>query len=123
MIVLKSIGAVIVGFMAIVILVLTTTPLFVRLILKDPSRPPTAAYLTVNLLLGFAFAVVGGWIAAHLAPAGPFWHAGALAVGVLVLGVATAAQGGAVRAGQPQWYAWTLPFVGAGGALIGGLWS
>ena len=121
MIVLKSIGAVIVGFMAIVVLVLTTTPLFVRLMLKDPSRPPTAAYLTVNLLMGFAFAVVGGWIAAHLAPAGALWHAIALAVGVLVLGVATAAQGGAVRAGQPQWYAWTLPFIGATGAVLGGL--
>jgi hypothetical protein len=121
MIVLKSIGAVIVGFMAIVVLVLTTTPLFVRLILKDPSRPPTAAYLTVNLLLGFAFAVVGGWIASHLAPAGPLWHAIALAVGVLVLGIATAAQGGAVRAGQPQWYAWILPFIGATGAVLGGL--
>ena len=121
MIVLKSIGAVIVGFMAIVVLVLTTTPLIVRLILKDPSRPPTAAYLTVNLLLGFAFAVVGGWIAAHLAPSGSLWHAIALAVGVLVLGVATAAQGGAVRAGQPQWYAWMLPFIGATGAVIGGL--
>jgi hypothetical protein len=122
MIVFKSIGAVIVGFMAIVVLVLTTTPLVVRLMLKDPSQPPTAAYLTVNLLLGFAFAVVGGWIAAHLAPVVPFWHAVALAVGVLVLGVATAAQGGAVRAGQPQWYAWMLPFIGATGAVFGGLW-
>lgn len=121
MIVLKSVGAVIVGFMAIVVLVLTTTPLFVRLLLKNPSRPPTAPYLTVNLLMGFVFAVVGGWIAAHLAPAGPLWHAIALAAGVLVLGVATAAQGGAVRAGQPQWYAWTLPFIGATGALLGGL--
>jgi hypothetical protein len=34
--------------------------------------------------------------------------------------VTTAAQGGAARAGQPVWYGWVLPFVGAGGALLGG---
>src|SRR5262245_35166543 len=121
MIVLKSIGAVIVGFMTIVVLVLTPTPVFVRLLLKDPSRQPTPAYLTVNLIMGFLFAAAGGWIAAHLAPAGPMWHTMVLAAVVLLIGVATAAQGGAVRAGQPQWYAWILPFVGAGGAVIGGI--
>ena len=122
MIVLKSLGAVSVGFLAMVVLILTTTPLFVRLLLKDPSQKPTAAYLIVNLLTGFAFAGVGGWIVAHLAPAAPAWHVAGLAAIVLALGLATAAQGGAVRAGQPQWYAWMLPFIGAGGVLLGGWW-
>lgn len=122
MIVLKSLGAVIVGFFAMVVLILTTTPLVVRLLLKDPSQQPNAAYLTVNLLTGFVFAGVGGWIVAHLAPAAPHWHAVGLAGLVLLLGIATAAQGGAARAGQPQWYAWTLPFVGAAGVMLGGLW-
>ncbi len=122
MIILKSLGAVGVGFLAMVVLILTTTPLFVRLLLKDPSQQPTAAYLVVNLLTGFAFAGVGGWIVSHLAPVAPQWHVAGLAAIVLALGLATAAQGGAVRAGQPQWYAWTLPFVGAAGAMLGGLW-
>jgi hypothetical protein len=122
MIVLKSLGAVGVGFMTMVVLILVSTPLFVRLVRADPAQPPTPAYLTVNLLTGFGCAVLGGWIAAHLAPAAPHWHAGGLAAIVLVLGVGTAAQGGAVRAGQPQWYAWTLPFIGAGGVLLGGWW-
>lgn len=122
MIVLKSLGAVGVAFFAMVVLILVSTPLFVRLLHQDPAQRPTAGYLTVNLLAGFVFAGVGGWIAAHLAPVAPFGHAIGLAVIVLVLGIATAAQGGAVRAGQPQWYAWMLPFIGAGGALLGGLW-
>jgi len=122
MIILKSLGAVGVGFLAMVVLILTTTPLFVRLLLKDPSQQPTAVYLVVNLLTGLAFAGVGGRIVSHLAPVAPQWHVAGLAAIVLALGLATAAQGGAVRAGQPQWYAWTLPFVGAAGAMLGGLW-
>ena len=123
MIVLKSLGAVSVGFMTMVVLILVSTPLFVRLMHADnPGQPLTPAYLTVNLLTGFACAGLGGWIAAHLAPAAPLGHAIGLAAIVLGLGVATAAQGGAVRAGQPQWYAWMLPFVGAAGALLGGWW-
>ncbi len=122
MIVLKSLGAVMVGFMVMVVLILATTPLFVRLLLKDPSQRPTPPYLAVNLLTGFAFAGLGGWIVARLAPAAPHWHAVGLAAIVLVLGLATAAQGGAVRAGQPQWYAWILPFIGAGGVVLGGFW-
>jgi hypothetical protein len=122
MVVLKSLGAVGAGFMTMVVLILVSTPLFVRLMHVDPAQPPTPPYLTVNLLTGFAFAGLGGWIAAHLAPAAPHWHAVGLATIVLVLGIGTAAQGGAGRAGQPQWYAWTLPFIGAGGALLGGWW-
>ena len=117
---LKSFGAVFAGFTAMVMLVLVGTPVIAKLLLADPAQPLTPSYLRMNLLSGFVFAAVGGWIAAHLAPNGPLWHAAAMALVVLVLGIATAAQGGAVRAGQPQWYAWTLPFVGASGALLGG---
>ncbi len=118
---LESFSAVFAGFTTMVVLVLIGTPVITKLLLSDPAQPLTPAYLRVNLLAGFLFAGVGGWIAAHLAPSGPLWHAGAVALVVLGLGIATAAQGGAIRAGQPQWYAWILPFVGAGGALLGGL--
>jgi len=117
---LQSVGAVFAGFVVMVVLVLGGTPVLAKLLLPDPSQRPTPAYLTVNLLSGFVFAACGGWIAAHLAPYAPTWHGGALAVLVLLLGVMTAAQGGAARAGQPHWYAWMLPFVGAAGALLGG---
>jgi hypothetical protein len=117
--VVRSAGAVAVGFLATVVLILASAPLVSRLMPSTQTRP-TPAYLTGNLLTGFLFAGCGGWIAAHLAPGAPRWHAGALAGIILLLGVTTAAQGGAVRAGQPQWYAWMLPFIGAAGALLGG---
>jgi hypothetical protein len=116
---LKSVGAVALGFLTTVILILVSSPLVSRLLPAGETRP-TPAYLTGNLLTGFCFAGAGGWVAAHLAPGAPHWHAGVLAGIILLLGVTTAAQGGAVRAGQPQWYAWVLPFVGAAGAVLGG---
>jgi hypothetical protein len=120
--VLRSIAAVVAGFLALVVLILASTPILVRLLLPEPGQRPTAAYLIANLLTGFAFAAVGGWVAARLAPRAPVVHAGAMAAIVLGVGVVTAAQGGAARSGQPTWYAWTLPFVGAAGVLLGGTW-
>jgi hypothetical protein len=119
---LRSLVAVFAGFLAIVVLVLASAPLTARLLPASAvSAPrPTIAYLVVNLVSGFLCAAAGGWIAGHLAASHPQWHAAGLAALVLGLGVTTAAQGGAARAGQPSWYVWTLPFVGAGGVLLGG---
>ena len=119
---IRSLGGIILGFFTIVILVLVTTPVAVKLLLKDPASRPTAPYLAVNLLFGLVSAAAGGWVAAHVAGRAPLVHAGILGGMILLLGLWTAAQGGAVRSGQPQWYAWTLPFVGAAGALAGGWW-
>jgi hypothetical protein len=118
----RSVGGIILGFFTIVILVLVTTPVAVRLFLKDPSQRPTAPYLAVNLLFGLVSAAAGGWVAAHVAGRAPLVHACILGGLILALGLWTAAQGGAVRSGQPIWYAWTLPFVGAAGAVVGGAW-
>jgi hypothetical protein len=117
---IRSVLAVFAGFLAIVVLVLASAPVIAKLLLPATAARPTRSYLVANLLTGFAFAGVGGWIAAHLAGSGPHWHAVALATLVLALGITTAAQGGAARAGQPVWYGWLLPFVGAAGALLGG---
>ena len=118
----RSLGGIILGFFTIVVLVLVTTPVAVKLLLKDPAGRPTAPYLVVNLLFGLLAAAAGGWVAAHLAGRAPLVHAGVLGGIILALGLWTAAQGGAARAGQPTWYAWTLPFVGAAGAVIGATW-
>jgi hypothetical protein len=117
---LRSLAAVFAGFLAIVILVLGSAPVTARLLSTETTPRPTSAYLAVNLVSGFLCAGAGGWLAGHIAAAHPQWHAAALAALVLGLGVMTAAQGGAARAGQPSWYVWTLPFVGAAGALLGG---
>jgi hypothetical protein len=119
---LRSLVAVFAGFMAIVVLVLASAPLTGHLLPANATsapRPPIA-YLAVNLVSGFLCSGAGGWITGQLAASHPQWHAAGLAAVVLVLGVMTAAQGGAARAGQPSWYVWTLPFVGAGGVLLGG---
>lgn len=116
----RSVVAVFAGFLAIVVLVLASAPVIAKLLLPATAARPTGGYLVANLLTGFAFAGVGGWIAAHIAASGPHWHAVVLAALVLALGIMTAAQGGAARAGQPPWYGWVLPFVGAAGALLGG---
>ena len=119
---LRSLVAVFAGFLAIVVLVLASAPLAARLLPATalPAPRPPIAYLAVNLVSGFLCAGAGGWITGHLAASHPQWHAAGLAALVLALGVTTAAQGGAARAGQPSWYVWTLPFVGAGGVLLGG---
>lgn len=119
---LRSVAGIILGFFTLVVLVLVSTPVAVKLLLKDPSGRPTAPYLLVNLLFGLASAAVGGWVAAHVAGRAPLVHDGVLGGVILALGLWTAYQGGAVRAGQPIWYAWALPFVGAAGALLGGAW-
>lgn len=119
---IRSLGGVILGFFTIVVLVLVTTPIAVKLLLKDPAGRPTAPYLVANLLFGFLSAVAGGWVAGAVAGRAPLVHAGILGGLILALGLLTAAQGGAARAGQPAWYGWTLPFVGAAGAFIGGTW-
>ena len=119
---IRSLGGIILGFFTVVVLVLVTTPVAVKLLLKDPAGRPTAPYLVVNLLFGLLAAAAGGWVAAHVAGRAPLVHAGILGGIILALGLWTAAQGGAARAGQPTWYAWTLPFVGAAGAVVGGAW-
>jgi hypothetical protein len=120
--VLRSLAAVVAGFLVLVVLILGSTPILVRILLPEPGQRPSAAYLIANLLTGFAFAGVGGWVAAHLAPRAPVVHGGVMAAIVLAVGVLTAAQGGAARSGQPPWYAWALPFVGAAGVMIGATW-
>ena len=119
---IRSLGGIILGFFTIVVLVLVTTPIAVKLLLKDPAGRPTGPYLAANLIFGMLSAAAGGWVAAHVAGRAPLVHAGILGGLILALGLWTAAQGGAARAGQPQWYGWTLPFVGAVGAVLGGSW-
>lgn len=119
---IRSLGGIILGFFTIVVLVLVTTPIAVKLLLKDPAGRPTGPYLVANLLFGLVSAAAGGWVAAHVAGHAPVVHASVLGGLILALGLWTAAQGGAARAGQPLWYGWTLPFVGAAGAVVGGAW-
>jgi hypothetical protein len=106
---------------------------------KD-SYEVTPAWIGYALLLSFVAAAVGGFVAVWLAGRPDARAAVALAGVVFLLAVGSAvvqlgrdrpeakpaeiAREGmmerASKAVQPTWYAFTLPFLGAAGALLGG---
>ena len=119
---MRSVLAVIVGFAAMAIAVIVATVVSMRL-LYPRAEPgllpaPTAAWLAVNFAYSLGAAVLGGWLAAYLAPRAPFAHAVALAV----VTVAMALPGilGDGSPGQANWYPPVMAAVAVGGILLGG---
>lgn len=87
---------------------------------EAPTFKPPTAYILINLVCGLLAAMLGGFVAARLAPAAPRKHAAVLGAMVLVFGILYAVSG---RNGpQPMWYLTALPVVGAAGVMLGGLW-
>jgi hypothetical protein len=114
---MKSVAAVFAGFVCMSLLVIAATAAAGALLLQGSS--PTGPYVVVNLLYSTAFAAVGGYLTAHLAPRRPRSHVAALALLVALMGAASAA-GSAPSAGQPGWYGWTVGVLGVAGILVGG---
>jgi xanthine/uracil permease len=124
----RAVLAVVVGFVVIVLGVMLADALAsVVLGLAFESRnPPVAppAFLVYSLAMGFLAAVLGGYVAAVIARG--FGRAVVVLAGLLlVLGLATAVAGalGVGDPGQgqePPWFAFTLPFLGCAGVLLGG---
>lgn len=118
----RSIVAVVAGYAAMAILVMT---LFAVLAAMDPDRfgaetaqaPGTGATL---LILGFgcAAAWAGGRLTARIAPRKPWTHVLWLAGLVGLLSVASMAAG--TGRGAPVWYQAGLLVVGVAGVLLGG---
>ncbi|MFN2316920.1 MAG: hypothetical protein ABR551_01860 [Gemmatimonadales bacterium] len=123
---LRSVGAVLAGFVAATIVVVLSTALAVALMLP-PAGPgmmpePTGPYLAVNLFCGLLAAIFGGWLAARLARRAPLGHAMAVGTIMLVLGLAAAAMESDGSSGsQPGWYLYALPLLGWIGASLGGV--
>ncbi len=113
--VLRSILAILAGFvtMAIVVMVLT---LIAVSAMHLKSGHPTPGYLAVNIFYSFAAAALGGYVTARLAPSSPFKHAYILAAIMLVAGAASYMQ---YRGTQPFWYQVTITFLAPAAALIG----
>ena len=121
---LRSIGAVLAGFIAIVVThtgtdaVLHATDVFPPMgqAMSDGLWALASAYRIV-------FSVAGCWLAARLAPGRPMAHA--LALGAIGVAVSTAGAAGAWNKGPgfgPHWYpllliAVSLPCAWAGGTL------
>jgi hypothetical protein len=117
----RSIGAVVAGFVMVVVLSLGTDMLLVMAGIFPPFDQPS---LMTNRLLVLAtiyrtiYSVAGSYLTARLAPERPMAHALILGTVGLVVSIL-----GAVVMGEhgPAWYPWALVVLALPGAWFGGL--
>ena len=117
---LKGVGAVLVGLVTGMVVVVALTFLATLIFFEgDRTASPTAPYLVLNIAYSFAAAILAGWLAARLAGTRPIVHAAGVALAMLIL---SAGSGGASgpAVGVPEWYGPTLTLLMPLGALIGG---
>ncbi|MCI0552436.1 MAG: hypothetical protein L0287_15910 [Anaerolineae bacterium] len=106
--ILQSIGAVIAGYIVSAILTAITIAALGALF-PESYTAENIAWVVFNVIYGCAYAVIGGYVVARLAPARPFTHAAVLGVLMAIFAVIT---GYAVSvtppspeyANQPGWY-------------------
>lgn len=119
---LKSLGSVVAGVVAMIVVIMVTTPIAAKMLIPGGSMNATSVtrpYLVVNLFCGLAAAILGGWLAARLAGGNALGHAAAVAAIILAMGIATAFTSG-TQPGQPSWYQLVVTLLGVAGALMGG---
>jgi hypothetical protein len=122
----RSIAAVIGGFLAMAFVVGLGTAATSKLLLsQQPDGAvlrPTPVYLVVNLGLSAFAALLGGLTATRLAGRAPMKHAIALASLVLLLALITALTAGGQPAEpqQPPWYPVVLALLGPAAVVLGG---
>ncbi len=121
---LRSILAILAGYVTIVLGV-TSTLAILFFAARDafpgepgPFRGPTWI-LVVELVAGFACAVLGGYVCALVARRRELAHGLVLCAIMLVLGLVSA---GAESGMKPTWSSVALPVVGVLGVLLGARW-
>lgn len=82
------------------------------------SAPP--AWVAANAVLGLLAGIIGGGLAARMAPSRPVFHAAALGVAILAIGVFAIVYP-SPHSLTPQWYEPLVAVLGALGAVAGGL--
>jgi uncharacterized membrane protein YfcA len=120
---LRSTAAVLAGLFSVVVLSLATDQLFHTLDVYppwgQPMRDPGLNLLALSYRL--VYGVLGGYVAARLAPHAPMRHA--LAVGVVGLVLSTAGAVTAIRLDLgPSWYPIALALSALPCAWLGGRW-
>ncbi|UCC23883.1 MAG: hypothetical protein JSU98_09080 [Gemmatimonadales bacterium] len=117
---LKSLGAVVAGFLTAAVVVLLLTWLSALVLFGgEMTARPTPGYLAFNLSYSFVAAVLGGWVSARLAPRAPVWHA--VAVTAVMVFLASGGGDGSTAMGVPGWYGTAIQFFIPVGAVFGGL--
>jgi hypothetical protein len=124
---IRSILAIVTGYLAMVIIVVVGTILAVRILLRRPlaemrqsaSAPPPARYVAANLVASAIAAIVGGFVTATIAVDHRIRHGVALAVVMLLMSVVSTRRAGTA---QPRWYQFTImavmPLLALAGAAI-----
>lgn len=120
--ILKSVGAVLAGFVACFVLaILTDIVLVMAHVMPDPSHPEfygDGLYALITVYTA-AYAVLGGWLTARLAPAKPIAHALTLGVLGMLASIAGAAANWSRAAGH-EWYPIALILIAIPTCYIGG---
>jgi len=124
---LRSVAAVLGGFIAMAIVVMVGTMAASATLLPGrlsrmqsgaPAGGVSRRYLIANLAVSLLAAAIGGVLAARIAGSHPMVHVVVLAALVLLMS-AVSARGNS--ADQPSWYPRVIAMIGVGGVLIGGL--
>ena len=104
----QSIGAVVAGYLVSAVLTAVTIAIL-GVLFPESYTAENIAWVIFNVIYGCAFAVIGGYVVARLAPSRPFAHATVLgvlmAIFALITGYAmSSAPPSPEYANQPSWY-------------------
>lgn len=115
----RGLGAVVAGFVAMAVVVMVATAVGSQMpgIVKDGAATPL--WLVINLSYSLAAAVIGGWVAAHLAPRRRWAHGAVLASFVALSWLLGGVQ---PMPGEPDWYPQAITVIGIAGILAGAFW-
>lgn len=114
--ILRSTAAVIGGYL---VFALSAVAIF-QLSGRNPHAPQPLWFMGLSVLGGSAFAALGGFIAARIAPGRPLLHAGLVAL-VLALGASASLR--MSPATDATWSQWTALILMAPSAYLGGWWA
>ncbi|HUN24285.1 MAG TPA: hypothetical protein PK299_14235 [Anaerolineales bacterium] len=120
---LKSIFAILLGFLLIYILVGIWSAAYNAILIgagmniSEAMQDLSTTSIIVDAMGALLAAFCGGWVTANVAGKNAFAHAAILAGILFMLGIVSA-----ILQPNPQmvWYGWLLPFLGVVGVLLGG---
>lgn len=109
------------GYIVVLVMRLTGLLVLAQLMFhgaRMSAAPPS--WVAANAVLGFIASIIGGGLAARMAPSRPVFHAAVLGVAILAIGV-FAVLFPSPQSLTPGWYEPLVAVLGAAGAIIGGL--